>query len=254
MSEIQTRTYLLTPAAGKRLIAKAVLNLEQMKEALISNTIVIVSGTTNSYLVEELFKVLNIEEDFDKASFHRGVTTAPGKQLPSSDRTLASLDIVIERGSWKKEKTIFDVAEDLIQGDIIIKGANAVEASHRQAGVLIGNPTLGTSLPIIQSILGKRVELIVPIGLEKRILVDISHAAELLNGPEASGLRLLPLQGTIVTEIEAIYNLTGAKAELVAAGGVCGAEGSVWLAVSGTEEQQAAMAALYEHVEKEPLL
>jgi hypothetical protein len=31
--------------------------------------------------------------------------------------------------------------------------------------------------------------------------------------------------------------LTGATAELVAAGGVCGAEGSYWLAVSGNAEQ-----------------
>jgi len=49
--------------------------------------------------------------------------------------------------------------------------------------------------------------------------------------------RLLPVPGEIYTEIEAVATLTGATAELVAAGGVCGAEGSYWLAVSGNAEQ-----------------
>ncbi|WP_156496379.1 hypothetical protein [Clostridium coskatii] len=31
--------------------------------------------------------------------------------------------------------------------------------------------------------------------------------------------------------------LTGISAELVAAGGICGAEGSCWMAITGTEEQ-----------------
>lgn len=51
------------------------------------------------------------------------------------------------------------------------------------------------------------------------------------------GARLLPVPGLVFTEIEAIKLLSGAGADLVAAGGVCGAEGSVWLAVSGTPEQ-----------------
>ena len=39
-----------------------------------------------------------------------------------------------------------------------------------------------------------------------------------LNSPGAHGPRLMPVVGEVFTEIEAIFCLTGAKAEMVAAG------------------------------------
>jgi hypothetical protein len=56
----------------------------------------------------------------------------------------------------------------------------------------------------------------------------------------------------VFTEIDAIKLLTGAEAELVAAGGVGGAEGSIWLAVSGSEEQIGAAEKLLKVVAEEP--
>jgi hypothetical protein len=46
----------------------------------------------------------------------------------------------------------------------------------------------------------------------------------------------MPAPCEIFTEIDAISLLTGANAELIAAGGVSGAEGGVWLGISGTSE------------------
>jgi len=46
--------------------------------------------------------------------------------------------------------------------------------------------------------------------------------------------------------------LTGAKAEIVAAGGICGAEGAVWLAVWGSDEEMEKANALMESVVGEP--
>ena len=43
------------------------------------------------------------------------------------------------------------------------------------------------------------------------------------------------------TELDAIGALTGAQAELIAAGGVLGAEGGVYLLATGTDEQLAAL-------------
>jgi hypothetical protein len=63
---------------------------------------------------------------------------------------------------------------------------------------------------------------------------------------------MLPVPGEVVTELEAVNILTGASAELVAAGGVCGAEGTVWLAISGTPEQEAAAKELLNEIRKEP--
>jgi hypothetical protein len=46
--------------------------------------------------------------------------------------------------------------------------------------------------------------------------------------------------------------LTGAAAELIAGGGVCGAEGSCWLTISGTQEQETAAEKLLASVAAEP--
>jgi hypothetical protein len=61
--------------------------------------------------------------------------------------------------------------------------------------------------------------------------------ARRINAPGSKGLRLLTVAGEIYTEIEAVLILTGAQAKLVAAGGVCGAEGGCWLSVRGNQEQ-----------------
>jgi hypothetical protein len=63
---------------------------------------------------------------------------------------------------------------------------------------------------------------------------------------------MLPLPGDVFTELDAIERLTGAPAELLAAGGVCGAEGCVWIGVSGPAEHVAAAAELVQSVAAEP--
>jgi len=62
----------------------------------------------------------------------------------------------------------------------------------------------------------------------------------------------LPVPGEIFTEIDAIALLTGASTSLVAAGGVSGAEGSVWLIVSGKPSQEKAAEAFIKSVVAEP--
>ena len=120
---------------------------------------------------------------------------------------------------------------------MVLKGANAVDAERKMAGIQIANANLGTSRPILEAYVGRQANLILPIGLEKRVFGNIAELAVRLNSASSAGPRLLPITGTIITELEAISILSGAKAELVSAGGILGAEGSIWLAVSGTAEQ-----------------
>ncbi|WP_252891325.1 hypothetical protein [Thermoclostridium stercorarium] len=63
----------------------------------------------------------------------------------------------------------------------------------------------------------------------------------------------MPVSGNIVTELDAIEILTGARARLAAAGGICGAEGSCYIAVSGTEEQVSKASEIIESVKYEPM-
>jgi hypothetical protein len=52
--------------------------------------------------------------------------------------------------------------------------------------------------------------------------------------------------------LDAIRQLTGATAELFAAGDVCGAEGSCWLKIAGTKEQEQKSAEIIVSVADEP--
>ena len=68
----------------------------------------------------------------------------------------------------------------------------------------------------------------------------ISHSFLLfkkLNSSSSSGPCFLPVNGEVISEIEAIKLLTGAQAMLVAGGGVSGAEGAYWLAITGQVNQ-----------------
>jgi len=232
----------LTPSAGKKLIAKATIECVSVKNAINKGTIVIVAGTTNGYIAEELLVKTGQSKDFNRKRFFRGVTMPPSIKTTDTgrlpDESQFPGDVVIVNGLWDKGKTIFDVADELKEGDVIIKGANAIDLVRKKAGILIGHPKGGTIIAALQAVVGKRAKLILPVGLEKRISNDLDELACFLNNPGSSGLRLLPVTGDIITELEAIEILFKLKATLVAGGGVCGAEGAVWLAIFGEKEEE----------------
>ncbi len=236
------KQYVVTPAAGKRLIAKAIVAHPAIRQALEFGTVVIVAGTTNGYIAEEILRDIGEDKNFDKRRFFRGVTLPPSQPTTKAGRLQDEChfpgDVVIVNGFWQQGKTIFDVADDLNESDVILKGANAVDLSSQRAGILIGHPQAGTIAVALQAVAGRRVQLILPVGLEKRVHTDLDKVAEILNSAGAEGPRFLPVPGKIFTELQAINLLTGATAELVAGGGVDGAEGSVWLAVSGDDQQE----------------
>lgn len=250
------KQFLITPAAGKRLIAKALAKHPVINESLSSGTIVIIAGTTNGYVAEEILSIIGQDEDFSRKRFFRGVVLPPGGPVTNSgrikDETGFPGDVVIKDGIWQKGKTIFDIVDDLKEGDVILKGVNALNLPKGQAGIYIGDPCGGTIGASIQAVVGRRVRLILPAGLEKRVYSDLNELALKLNVPGVSGPRLLPVAGEIITEIEAISLLTGAKAEQAAAGGVNGAEGAIWLAVTGSDEQIISTMKLLNSVIREP--
>jgi len=250
------KQFVITPAAGKRLIGKAIAADPSIMEAARSRTMVIIAGTTNGYVAQEILGALNQAEGFSPRRFFRGIT------LPSSnpdvgtgriaDETGFPGDVVITNGIWQRGKTIVDVADRLKEGDVILKGANALDLANRRAAILIGHPKAGTIGAALPAVLGRRIRLILPVGLEKRVEGDLDRIAGKMNRPGARGPRFWPVVGEVVTELEAITMLTGARAELVAAGGVGGAEGCVWLLVDGDEDRMAEVPGLMKSVGTEP--
>ncbi len=163
-----------------------------------------------------------------------------------------STDLVIRKGEWLQDKSLFDIVAELNDGDIIFKGANAVNLKKKEAAVLIGHPQGGTTVVALQAIAGRRVRCIIPVGVEKRVEEDILQLAATVNSSQVDGYRMLPLPGEVFTELDALKSLTGVEAKIMAAGGVCGAEGAVWLLCSGTSAQEKKAQEILKGIEKEP--
>lgn len=248
--------FLITPAMGKRLIAKALANYQPVNEILKSGTIVIIAGTTNGYVAEEILSKLGQIDGFSKKRFFRGVVIPPSQprtedgRLPDESRFPG--DVVIINGEWKKGLTIFDVVDDLKEGDIIFKGSNALDVDKKKAAIYIGHPQGGTILASLEAVVGRRARLILPVGLEKRVNTDLDELALEINSPGSQGPRLLPVVGEVFTEIEAISILTDGTAQIVAAGGVAGAEGSIWLTINGKPQEIEAAQELITSISEEP--
>ena len=244
------KQFVVTPAMGKRLIGRAVAAHPAVQAVLKKGTLVIIAGTTNGYVAEEVLAATNQEDGFSRRGFRRGAVTPPGGQMPKID---FPGDVVLVDGLWHKGKTILDVVASLGDGDVILKGANAVDLCTMRAAVYIGHPEGGTIGVSIPAVVGRRVKLIVPVGLEKRVSCQVEDIAAKVNAPGSHGPRMLALPGEVVTELQAVNMLTGARAELLAGGGIYGAEGAVWLGISGGDSEVAAAGELMESLAGEGL-
>ena len=80
------KQFVVTPSAGKRLIAKALVMHAAVSNALKDGTVVIVAGTTNGYVAEEILKMLGISSGFSRKRFFRGITLPPGSAVTSEGR------------------------------------------------------------------------------------------------------------------------------------------------------------------------
>ena len=231
---LKTYTFMLTVSMGKRLIAKGLMRNEEVRNAMMNHRLLIVAGTTNAYVSEEALKALGDTTPFDQRTFRRGVTIAPGAKTTPGQ---AEFDLFIDHGKAFFDRTVFDIAPELGADDMIMKGANALYLPGEEAGVLIGHPQGGTLIPITAAAIGRRVQLIVPIGVEKRVERPISELVSLGNAAPGEGPRLAPIPGTTYTEIDALVDLTGcAYPEILASGGAMGAEGGVYFTVRDEEK------------------
>lgn len=238
----------LTPAAGKQLIALALSENEALLSAARERCVVIVAGTTNTAIAGAVLEKLG-ETGFTGQHFFRGIVS--GRPVPAELPEMDG-DVVIQKGKWVHGKTIQEMVPLLKKGDIILKGANAVDLKTGDAAVLIGHPAGGTLTGIIEASIGRRVQVIVPVGVEKRVDGPVSDLCRLCNDPDASGVRLAQAPGKAYTELDAIRDLSGAEARLIAAGGICGYEGIAWFQCSGTEEQLEKVKRIWQQVKDTP--
>jgi hypothetical protein len=241
------RQIVLTVSESKRLIAKGVVALPELVDAMKTGMVVVATGTTNSYVLEELWN-----KKIDKRRYRSGITTPkePEKHQEPSDTPIQ--DVVFRNGKPDANLDRYNAVEHMEKGDIYIKGANALNYLNNVAGVLIGSPTGGTVGAVLGNIIGKGITLIIPIGLEKLTFEDINTLHLLTSEEDYDGPRMWPLTGIIITEVEALELLTGVEATLYAAGGIAGAEGAVRLLIIGTEDEVNDALQLVNEIKGEP--
>jgi len=240
----------LTVAQSKRLIARAVAQLPEVQLALASGTITIGRGTTNGYVAEELlgFKI-------PKGEYVAGRTLPPGVPGERLGRG-AYPDIILRHGQQLADARLVDIIQEMHAGDVLIKGGNALNYPQKVVGILVGHPTSGTIGAMYGAAVARKIHLILPIGLEKLVYEDLftlSRLSRQTDGhPSAPVPSLLPITGTVITEIEALQMLCGVTASLLAAGGVAGAEGAVWLLLQGDKDALDSALELYQGLAREP--
>ena len=162
----------LSPEESKRLIAKAIVQLDVVKKAKVDGIIGLARCTSCAYVVEEL-----LGKKIDKTSYRSGMVSPKGKKLAGLSKEIMP-DLILQKGRVNKKLDRFSVVTEMKQGDVYLKGANALNYLEGVAGIYIGHPTAGTIGAVYGALVGKRVHLIIPIGLEKLIsadIIDIHH-------------------------------------------------------------------------------
>ena len=224
----------LTVSESKRLIAKAIAQMPIIKKAMKDGMVIIARGTTNTYVSEEI-----LDKSIERGAFVTGkiYPKKGGKRLNPSTKLS---EIILINGKADEQISYSEAVKKLKAGDVMIKGANALDNKNKTVGVYIGSSSGGTTGKFLPYVVAKKAYLVLTIGLEKLITGDLIELSNKMRDPVES-LNKVPsmflLTGEIVTEIEALKILTGVSAFQSGAGGIGGAEGGVRLVLRGSRDQ-----------------
>lgn len=224
----------LTVNESKRLIAKAIIGLPEVKNALVREKILLKGGTTVSAISEELVGIpLRICGRISKKGMVSSKITSP-KKHPHS--------ILIKKGKPNNiDDNIIEVVKRLRRGDIVIISGNALD-SQKNVGIFAGSVSGGKPGMAVSGMFSEGAEVIIPIGLEKLIpgtIKDASIAAGRKDADVSYGMAvgLIPLYGKVITEKDALEILADIKCTIIGKGGIMGAEGSTVMVVEGLEKE-----------------
>jgi len=230
----------LSPEESKRLIAKAIAAMPEVRNALTDGIIGLARCTTNAFVAEELIG----RPLADRGAYCSGFFTARGACALQGrfQEKLLVLDHGEERWLTYEEGNVAQFLDRMDKDDIVIKSGNVLDPEGR-VGCLVASPTGGEIGAYLPPILVKGIRFLVPMTLNKTVAVPLDRMIEALgmskiDAERCHGLRcgMMPMPGTVITEVEALRRLTGAEATPVAAGGIGSGAGAVMLVVDGAAE------------------
>jgi len=138
--------------------------------------------------------------------------------------------------------------EEMIQfmgpSDVAVLGANLVDRDGR-AAMLAASPLGGPPGRILSGLAAQGVTCLVACGLEKFYpgrLEDAIRACgrarvDPVGAPGCKAVGLMPVYGELITEVEACASLANVQVQVVARGGIFGAEGGTTLVASGEDDE-----------------
>jgi len=238
----------LLPSESKRLIARGVLALPEVRRVLKEGLFIVSRGTTTAYIAEEILGVT-----LPKSNCTAGIVTDNRLAVTIPQEGLGPW--VFRRGA-KIEEPAEEILKQFTATDVSVKGANAIDPQGN-VGVLAANDFGGTIGSIWPVLAARGSHLIVPAGLEKMIasVVEASWACgnKLFKYVMGTRVALMPVvSAKVVTEIQALEILTGVHAVHVASGGVGGSEGAVVIALEGSDTTVKRAFELVQSVKGEP--
>ena len=223
--------FTLTAAESKRLIGKAVAALPEIQNAKKKGYLLVGRGSTNAYILEELLGSKIKKEGYMAGQVIKGVLCVLGPEERIKPVTFHKGQVLpVEPGT---------VLDKLSPGDILLKGANALDSSGN-VGVIMASPVGGTMGQFYMAMKARGLEIIYPVGLEK-LIPSVELAAQYggtMTLGKTIGARVgmaCVADGMVFTELDALESLFDVEAVHFASGGWGGAEGCVTLAVEGLD-------------------
>lgn len=239
----------LTVSESKRLIAKAVAQMPIVENALKNGIVIIAKGTTNTYVAEEI-----LGKKIPHGAYVLGRTfPEKGRKRLADVKSIG--EVVLVNGKHREDLSLAEAVRMLKPGDVVIKGANALDYENKLAAVIVGSSSAGTTGKILPYVGARKAHLVIPVGLEKQVAGSPIDIVKKMREPIES-LNDIPsmflLTGHIVTELEALELLADVSPFQAAAGGIGGAEGSVRLVCRGPRQKVQNALKLAERIHGEP--
>ncbi|QQO08904.1 hypothetical protein [Breznakiella homolactica] len=220
----------LTPAEAKRIIAKAIAALPEVRDALAQGAIFLKGGSTASAVAEE----------FGFPALHLSGRISPRGTLGAAVSPDIPHNGLIRNGSLvSADDDTVTIVRNLGRGDIIITGANAVD-SEGNAAMMAGAEGGGNPGAAWGAFSTEGASVIIAAGTEKLIPGSIRDAVSAAGrkGVDVStgmAVGLLPVFGRLITEREALEILAPVRATVIGAGGITGGEGSSVIVIEGEQ-------------------
>ncbi len=237
----------LTPAESKRLIAKGIIKSPEFLKAWSDAYVILLSGTTNGFIAQELGYQYKPEKCSAGVSSRRILcVTDPDdrEQFP----------LVFYKGK-PVEKTLQEALQDFHKDTIIIKGANALDPEG-DVGVITSGFDGGNVAKFIGTVTSQGLKVIFAVGLEKMV-ASVKNAvkntgAKTIDHPLGADFGMYFFPNPLkVTEVEALNILANVDAVHVASGGFGGNEGAVHLIGTGDKEDVEKALSLLESIKGE---